>query len=142
MNNELILQPVVGMMLLTALVWVVLYARRIPAMKLTDLPTQTWKTPDKVVELLPEEISYPANNFRNLFELPVVFYALCLMLYVSGLVDGVFVVSAWVFVALRAVHSLIHCTVNRVMARFLSYLAASLVLWFMVLRSAVLVFAT
>ena len=136
MNNELILQPVVTLMLLTGVVWVVLFAKRIPAMKQARLPTQTWTTPDKVVELLPEAISYPANNLKNLFELPVVFYALCLMLYATGAVDSVYVYAAWVFVAFRAVHSLIHCTVNHVMARFMCYLVASLVLWFMVVRAA------
>ena len=140
MSNELILQPAIGMMLLTAAVWVVLYATRIPAMKKARLPTQTWTTPDTVVEFLPEAVNYPAYNLRNLFELPVVFYALCLMLYVTGMVDTTYVVAAWLFVAFRALHSLIHCTVNRVMARFLSYLMASLVLWFMVVRAAIGIF--
>ena len=136
MNAELILQPVMGMMLLTALVWVVLYLRRIPAMQESGLPTQTWTTPDKAVELLAEPVNNPANNFKNLFELPVVFYALCLMLFVTNSVDTVYVAAAWTFVGFRVLHSLIHCTVNIVMARFLSYLAASLALWFMLARAA------
>lgn len=136
MNNELILQPVVALMLLTGIVWVVLFAKRIPAMKKARLPTQTWTTPDKVVELLPEAISYPANNLKNLFELPVVFYALCIVLFVTDRVDSVYVSAAWGFVAFRAVHSLIHCTFNHVMTRFLCYLVASLILWFMVVRAA------
>ena len=127
----------IGMMLLTAVVWTVLYARRIPAMQEARLPTQTWTTPDKVVELLPEAISYPANNLKNLFELPVVFYALCLLLYVTERVDAIYVAAAWTFFAFRVLHSLIHCTVNVVMARFLTYLAASLALWFMVGRAAI-----
>ncbi len=136
MSGELILQPVIAMLLLTAAVWFVLYARRLPAIKATRLPAQTWVTPDKAVELLPESVNYPANNFRNLFEVPVAFYVLCLVLYVSGTVDTLHVVSAWTFVAFRSLHSAIHCTVNRVMARFLSYVAASLVLWFMLARAA------
>ena len=70
----------------------------------------------------------------SLLELPVIFYALCLYLYVTGWVDSVHVASAWLFVALRAVHSVIHCTVNVVMLRFLSYFAAGIVLWFMLAR--------
>ena len=136
MNDDLILMPVVCMMLLTALVWTVLFAKRIPAMKRARLPTQTWTTPDKVLELLPEAINYPAHNLKNLFELPVVFYALCLLLYVSGKVDTIHLAAAWVFVVFRVLHSLNHCTVNRVMLRFLSYLVASLALWFMVIRAA------
>ena len=137
MNGELIFQPVIGMLLLTTVVWLVLYAKRIPAMLKIGLPTQTWTTPNKTVELLPETVNYPANNLRNLFELPVVFYTLCLLLFVTDRVDMFYVIAAWTFFAFRLLHSLIHCTVNIVMARFLCYLVASLSLWFMVGRAAI-----
>ena len=136
MNAELILQPMIGMMLLTALVWMVLYLKRIPAMQGSGMPTQTWTTPDKVAELLADDVNYSANNFKNLFEVPVVFYALCLVLFVTNSVDTVYVAAAWTFVGFRVLHSLIHCTVNIVLARFLSYVAASLALWFMLARAA------
>ncbi len=129
-----ILAPFLGMMLLTALVWIYMYARRLTYIKTHRIPPQELTTPEKAAALLPEAVALPANNLRNLLELPVLFYALCLYLYVTGWSDGLHVVSAWVFVALRAVHSVIHCTVNVVMLRFLSYLAAALVLWFMLAR--------
>lgn len=135
MRNEQILLPMLGMMVLTAVVWFVLYARRIPAMRKAGKPAQTYTTPDRSVELLPEEVSYPAYNFKNLFELPVLFYALCLYLYVTATADSVDVVAAWLFFLFRAVHSAIHCTVNIVMARFLAYSAAALALWFMLGRA-------
>ena len=140
MRPELILQPMVAMMLVTAVVWVVLYAKRIPAMHAARLPAQTYTTPDKTVELLPEVASYPANNLKNLFELPVVFYALCLLLFVTERVDGIYLVSAWVFVGFRLLHSLIHITANIVIARFACYLVASLALWLMLVRAAIDVF--
>ena len=49
--------------------------------------------------------------------------------------NAVYVAAAWVFVAFRAAHSAVHCTFNRVMVRFSCYLAASLALWFMLLRA-------
>jgi hypothetical protein len=91
--------------------------------------------PDKSVGLLPEEISYPSNNFKNLFELPVLFYALCLYFYVTGTAQSVDVFAAWLFLLCRVIHSAIHCTVNIVMARFLAYFAAALALWFMLGRA-------
>ena len=130
------------MMLLTGLVWVFMYARRIPAMQAARRPVQFYTTPEKVVERLPEAINYPAHNLKNLFELPVLFYALCLLLYVTGNVDGVHVAAAWGFVAFRALHSLIHCTINRVMARFVCYLISSLLLWIMLVRAATAVFGS
>jgi hypothetical protein len=79
---------------------------------------------------------HPSDNLKNVFELPVLFYALVLLLYVTNRVDGVYVVAAWVFVVFRFAHSVVHCTFNRVLVRFYCYLAASLALWIMVLRAA------
>ena len=53
MMNEQILMPMLGMMLLTAVVWFVLYARRLPAMRKVGKPAQAYTTPDKGAELLP-----------------------------------------------------------------------------------------
>lgn len=122
------------MMLLTAIVWAYMYARRLTYIKANRIPPQELTTPEKAAGLLPEPVALPANNLRNLLELPVLFYALCLYLYVTGTADNLYVIAAWGFVALRAVHSIIHCTVNIVMLRFLAYFAASLVLWFMLGR--------
>jgi len=137
MSNELILQPMLGMMVLTAIVWFVMYARRIPAMKKARVPVQTYTTPDKVIELLPDTVNYPAYNLKNLFELPVLYYALCLFLYVTASVDTIHVIAAWLFFAFRVLHSLVHCTSNVVMLRFYLYAAAALALWFMLGRTVV-----
>ena len=135
MMKEQILLPMLGMMVLTAVVWFVLYAKRIPAMRKAGKPAQAYTTPDRGLEILPDEVSYPAYNFKNLFELPVLFYALCLYLYVTSTADGADVIAAWIFLVFRVVHSAIHCTVNIVMARFLAYSAAALALWFMLGRA-------
>jgi hypothetical protein len=135
MMAQQILQPMLAMMALTAIVWFVLYARRLPAMRKVGRSAQDYTTPDKGAALLPEAVSYPAHNFRNLFELPVIFYALCLYLHVTGTAAGADVTAAWLFVGFRALHSLIHSTVNIVLARFLAYLAATLALWFMLVRA-------
>lgn len=135
MRNDEILLPMLGMMVLTAVVWFVLYARRLPAMRRAGKPAQEYTTPEKGAGLLPESVSYPSNNFKNLFELPVLFYALCLYLFVTGTVERLDVIAAWVFFGFRVIHSAIHCTVNIVMARFLAYSVAALALWFMLARA-------
>ncbi len=124
-----------GMMVLTAVVWFVLYARRIPAMKRARRPVQEYTTPEKGVLQLPEDVNYPANNFKNLFELPVLFYALCLYLHVTGTATQLDIVAAWAFLVFRIAHSTIHCTVNLVMARFTTYALAALALWFLLARA-------
>ena len=136
MQGQEIFGPFLGMMLLTLIVWIVLYVRRIGYLKSNRIHAQKVATPEKVAATIPEEVQYPANNFKNLFELPVVFYFLCLYLYVSGNVDSWYVMGAWAFVALRAIHSFVQCTTNIVMRRFIVYMAGAIVLWVMVLRAA------
>jgi hypothetical protein len=82
-------------------------------------------------------VSNPSDNLRNLFELPVIFYALALYLYVAGRVDSPYLSMAWIFVVLRILHSLVHCTFNKVLLRFGIYVVSALVLWAMVLRALV-----
>lgn len=137
MSGDEIFLPMLGVMTLTGAVWFYMYALRIPAMQKRRVPVQVYTTPDKVIELLPEEINYPANNLKNLFELPVLFYALCLYLFSSGGVDAVYLGAAWLFFAFRVLHSVVHCTRNIVMLRFYLYAAAALALWFMVVRAAI-----
>jgi len=134
MQNTEIFDPFIGMLLLTFVVWVVMYVRRIAFMKKNNIDAQRLATPERGAKIIPEEISYPSNNLKNLFELPVIFYALCVYLYVTGQVDALYVTAAWVFFGLRVLHSLIQCTVNVVMARFAAYALSSIALWFMLLR--------
>ena len=48
------------------------------------------------------------RNLINLFEFPILFYAICVVLYVTGKVDAYFVLLAYWFVGLRVAHSLYH----------------------------------
>jgi len=137
MNPEAIFIPMLATMTLTAIVWFYMYARRIPAMRRARVSVQTYTTPDKVTEHLPEDVNYAANNLKNLFEVPVLFYGLCLYLFVSANVDAAYVVAAWLFFLLRAFHSIVHCTRNIVMLRFYLYASSALALWFMLGRALI-----
>ena len=141
MQNTDIFGPFIGMLLLTFVVWVVMYVRRITFMVKNNIHAQRLSTPERGAEIIPEEVSHASNNLKNLFEVPVIFYALCLYLYVAGQVDEIYLVMAWVFLGLRVVHSLIQCTVNIVMLRFVAYLVSSIALWFMLVRAAYYSFA-
>ena len=136
MQGTEIFGPFFGMLMLTFVVWAVMYSRRISWIVKNKINTQELNTPEKGAAIAPESVSFPSHNFRNLFEMPVMFYALCLYLFVTGNVDTTFVSSAWLFVALRSVHSLVHCTRNIVNLRFMVYMLGAIVLWFMVIRSA------
>lgn len=140
MDQQLIIQPVLGMLLLTAGVWLLMYVRRLPFILGNHIDPQSIATPELLNARIPAQINNPSNNLKNLFELPVVFYVLCVLLLLTQKVDEVFLYSAWAYVGLRVVHSLIHCSVNIVNLRFAAYMLSSLVLWFMLVRLALAVF--
>ena len=76
-----------------------------------------------------------ANAFDNQFQLPVLFYVLVLIAHLTKLADFLFVILAWLFVATRLIHAVIHVTSNRVSQRFFAYLVGAIVLlimWVMV----------
>lgn len=119
--------PTAGMVFVTALVWIKLYADRLGEMRDKRISPQSLATARAAAGRL--EITRAADNFRNLFEVPVLFYVLCIALAVTGGSTPGFVAAAWAYVILRALHSLIHVTYNRVMHRFLVYAASTVLLF-------------
>ncbi len=73
-------------------------------------------------------VSIPNRNFTNLLEVPVLFYVVCLTLYVTQETDSVGLALAWSYVSLRVFHSLVHLTYNKVVHRFSFYAASNIVL--------------
>ncbi len=132
-NTELAL-PMAAMMTLTLAVWIYLFVQRVGYMNAHGVDVEQLKTPLDSQNLISAEASSASNNFKNLLEMPVLFYVVSLYLTVFGQVDGLHVLCAWLFVALRAVHSLIHCSYNRVLHRFIAYLLSSIAVWVMVVR--------
>jgi hypothetical protein len=124
-----ILWPMCAQALLTAVVWAWMYVDRIGEMRSKHISPQSLPTAREAAQIL--ERTAAADNFRNLFEVPVLFYVVCLALAISGLATPVQLGLAWLFVALRALHSFIHITYNRVSHRFTVHLASTLCVLFM-----------
>jgi len=136
MQQTAIFGPVFATVLLTFLVWVYMYIRRIHFIQTAEVSPADLAVPGALADLSPPDVSNPSDNLKNLFEIPVLFYALALILFVTGRVDPTYVAAGWVFVAFRALHSLVHCTVNIVMLRFYLYLASTVAVWFIAARAA------
>jgi|SRR5277367_1751536 len=136
MAQTAIFGPFFAMMLLTFVVWVYMYIRRISFITGSGVNPSDLAAPGALARLSPPTVSNPSDNFRNLFEIPVLFYALAIYLFVSHQVDAEYVVAGWVFVAFRILHSAVHCTFNLVMLRFYLYLFATLAVWFIAFRAA------
>ena len=127
MNPKAIFLPALAMAALTFIVWWRMYFARIGQMKRERIHPQSVATSAQAAAKLTD--SRAADNFRNLFELPVLFYMALAMAALTAQTGRLVVALAWLFVLLRVVHSAIHCSYNKVVHRFAAYVAGGMVLW-------------
>lgn len=125
--------PVVALVIWTLIVWIWMYATRIPAMQKAGIkPGQATK---EAMAALPS--ANVANNYNHLMEQPTIFYAICFALQFMDQTHAINIGLAWAYVGLRIVHSLIQCTVNFIPLRFLVFSLASLVLAALTFHAAI-----
>ena len=126
MTNHAIFLPGLAMVALTFVVLMTMYRRRVAQMKRERIHPQAVATSAESAAKLTD--SGPADNFRNLFELPMLFYFALVVCAITGLHDTATLALAWAFVAARVLHSAIHCSYNKVMHRFRAYLLGAAIL--------------
>ena len=136
MDQTTIFKPFVATMVLTLVVWVYMYGRRLPFIFANRLDPKQM-TPHELARLSPPHVANPSDNLKNLFELPTVFYAVVLYLFATSRVDLAYVAAAWGFFLFRVLHSAVHCSFNFIPLRFALYVISAGTLWFMVLRAAI-----
>jgi hypothetical protein len=122
-----ILTPLLALVVWTFVIWLWMYATRIPAMQRAGIDPKRVKRKDDI-EGLPVAVKQIADNYNHLHEQPTVFYALLFYSHLVGVADALNVQLAWAYVAIRVVHSLVQCTKNFVPVRFSVFMLASLVL--------------
>ncbi len=76
----------------------------------------------------PARIQQIGNAYHNQLQLPVLFYVLVIMAYMTKFADLLFVLMSWVFVVLRYFHAYVHVTSNYVPNRFYVFAASAVVL--------------
>jgi hypothetical protein len=122
-----ILLPPTVLALLTAFVFGRMYKDRIAEMRERRIHPQQLATAKQMADTLQNVAS--SNNFRNLFEVPVLFYAVCGFLAITQLTTELLLACAWGYVLLRIGHTYIHLTSNKVIRRFQLFFASSMVLF-------------
>lgn len=127
MDTKAIFLPALAMAALTCLVWLRMLYVRIGQMRRERIHPQSVATSAQAIAKLTE--SRAADNFRNLLELPTLFYLALAVAALNGMHDAATLALAWLFVALRIVHSAIQCSYNKVMHRFYAYAAGGAALW-------------
>lgn len=137
-----ILKPVVLLAAWTMVMWLWMYATRIPAMNAAkiDSANLTGGTGKDLDAVLPSKVQWIAHNYNHLHEAPTVFYAVALVLAITGHGDGLNATLGWSYAGLRVAHSLVQATVNRVMVRFALFALSTFVLMALVVHAALAVF--
>ncbi|MFN7175566.1 MAG: MAPEG family protein [Thermaurantiacus sp.] len=135
-----VLQAVVALGLLTFLMFLWMYATRLPAFTRAGVQPQDAMHPGTYADRLPSEVRRVADNYNHLFEAPTLFYAVALAVVVAGVADGVHLAAAWAFVGLRAVHSIVQATANIVVIRFAVFSLSWAALATMLARLAIQLF--
>jgi len=126
MPQDLIFAPMGAMALLTFLVLGFIPVRRFRAAFANLVTADDFKFGES--PRVPPHVAVANRNFMNLLELPILFYVVCLMYFVAGRLDQAALIVAWLYVAVRAVHSVIHLTYNNVMHRLIAYAVSNAVL--------------
>jgi len=134
MDQHGLIAPILALVLWTLVIWIWMYATRIPAMQKAKIdPKEAART--RTLNL-PPEVMWVSDNYNHLMEQPTIFYAAALAAQIAGQADATNVGLAWTYVALRIVHSLIQCTVNNVPLRFSVFTLSTIALAALALRTA------
>jgi hypothetical protein len=134
------LSPVLVLIAWTLVMWVWLYATRLPAMKRAGIDPQEAAHPGTYAHRLPEYARSAAENYNHLHEQPTIFYALMFFVALTGGATAATLNLAWMYVGSRVVHSLVQATVNKVVVRFTVFAFGSLVLVCITVRELIRIF--
>lgn len=130
MSSHAIFFPMIAQVVLVILLYALLARRRAAAVKAGRAKVSQFR--ENLNE--PQDSLFARNSLANQFELPVLFYVVCLALFVTGGAGAWAVGLAWLFVASRYVHAAIHVTTNRIRHRqpaFIVGFAVVIALWAM-----------
>jgi len=124
----------------TLVVWLWMYATRLPAMSQASIDPDTARHPGTYEDKLPSPVRAVSDNYNHLHEQPTLFYALMFLLVLSEGMTQLNYGLAWAYLALRIVHSLVQILSPSVLLRFTVFTLAGLVLAAMTLLEALRVF--
>jgi hypothetical protein len=126
MNDFRLIYPMFALAALTATVLVILFRSRVRAVKLGQLSSSYFRIYQGAAE--PEQSAKASRHFSNLFEAPTLFYAVCLAALVTHDTSRAMLVLAWLYVAARVIHAIVHLGANRLRQRIRAYFSGWVVL--------------
>jgi hypothetical protein len=123
MDVSPMLGPVVVLVAWSLVMWMWMYATRLPAISRMKLKLDPNVPPKDLMAQLPARVRWKADNYNHLMEQPTLFYAVALALAVADMSagdagSGLNIIFAWFYVILRIIHSLVQALVNNIPVRF------------------------
>ena len=134
-----LLTPVLALVVWSLIMWIWMYATRIPAIQKAGLAPDDAKEPD-AINVLPLSVRQVAYNYNHLMEQPTIFYALVFYTYLAGGQNEFNTLMAWAYVVLRLAHSLVQATSNTILVRFSLHVLGTLPLFVMAARDVAAMF--
>lgn len=128
------LTPVLALVVWTLIIWVWMYALRLPAMQKAGIDPQDALHPGSL-DKLPVNARVVADNYNHLHEAPTLFYALAIYTHLAGTGDGLNLALAWAYVGLRVGHSIVQIIVRNVTVRFAFFALSTIVLIALAIRN-------
>ncbi len=134
------LKPVLALVLWTLVMWIWMYALRLPAFSKYGINPDDARHPGTYSDKLPAHVRSAADNYNHLHEQPTIFYALMFFMALTGGNDNVAGLVAWIYVGLRVLHSFVQVVVGKVAPRFLVFAAGTFCLFFLAGKEALRIF--
>lgn len=125
------------LVILTTVIMVLTARVRIGSVQRGEVPQNYYNLMDG--HDVPEFVAKTTRNFNNLFEVPTLFYAGGAVYLALDQTGQLPVISAWIFVAARVIHSLIHLSYNNVLHRMVVFAIGNLsvlVMWLGIVNAA------
>jgi len=142
MTMDTFLQPVLALILWTLVMWLWMYATRIPAMQRAEIDAAklVGTTGTSLRAELPDKVNWKADNYNHLHEQPTTFYALMLFAGATGGMDTTALMLGWAYVGARIVHSLVQVLSPVVVLRFVVFSLSTIILMVLAVKEALRVF--
>lgn len=135
------LKPVLALVLWTCVMWIWMYALRLPAFGKAGIKPDEARHPGTYADKLPANVRSAADNYNHLHEQPTIFYTLMFYIAMTGGADSTGNLVAWGYVALRVVHSFVQIVIGKVALRFMVFSLGTFCLFFLAGREAIRAFA-
>lgn len=130
------LLPVTVLIAWSLIMWLWMYVTRLPAIIKSGQPMDPMKPKSELLSFLPAQVAWKADNYNHLMEQPTIFYAACFVLALLPVASSTALNSAWVYVVLRVIHSLVQALANAINLRFSLHVLGTLPLFVMVWAAA------